>query len=456
MRRKRLAIIGAGMRAQRFLRALAEDHKDDCEVVAICDSSMDMLKVKSAELSKMGLAPRSFHSDDFDEMIAQTQPDEVIVLTPDYAHEQYACRAMVLGCDVIIEKPLTTSIESCMRFLQTQHETGRSCKMALNYRYAPFHCHIKRLLMDGAIGGVRQVNWITGVRLSHGAKFFHRWHSNKENTVSLLSHKAIHNFDLLHFWLADVPKRVFATSSRKMFGPENATRYGMEAHGERCGECTLTNTCPFFWDTVNLPSANETPEVVRARGRESGYYRDLCVFREDITADDTFSIAARYEGGAQLTMTWEVARTNSYLEFAGTRGALVVIDSGISIKGQDGSVEIIEPWTGQGGHGGGDTLMWNSMFSKTPQEDPYGCRADLRDGVWSMLMAISATESADTGRPVDITDKLSLERPDFVSIPSITDPIPTDALRKKVQYLLNKQPLADAPRTEAESYDAEG
>lgn len=453
---KRLAIVGAGMRAQRFLQALAGEHKDDCDVVAICDASLEMLREKSGELTAMGLSPRLFHSDRFDEMIEQTRPDDVLVLTPDYLHELYACRAMELGCDVIIEKPLTTSIESCVRLMRTQEETQKGCKMALNYRYAPRHRHIKRLLMDGVVGGVRQVNWIAGVPMSHGAKFFHRWHSNRENTPSLLASKAIHNFDLLSFWLGDVPRSVFATSSRKVFGPENAARYGLEAHGDRCGECSMTDTCPFFWDTVNLPSANETPEVVRARGREMGYYRDLCVFREDISNDDTFSIAAVYEGGTQLTMSWEVARTNSYLEFAGTRGSLVVTNTSMCINGHDGSVETIEPWTGTGGHGGGDPRMWKALFATTPPEDPYGCAADVRDGVWSLLMAIGATESAPTGKPVDLNSLLSVPRPTYVPIPLIDEPIATGDLRERMQAELNKPAVGVTPKTEAESFDAEG
>lgn len=48
----------------------------------------------------------AYLSTDFDKMITDTKPDEVIVTTgPDRTHNIYIIRAMELGCNVITEKP---------------------------------------------------------------------------------------------------------------------------------------------------------------------------------------------------------------------------------------------------------------------------------------------------------------------------------------------------------------
>ena len=39
----------------------------------------------------------------------------------------------------------------------------------------------------------------------HGADYFRRWHREKKNSGGLLVHKSSHHFDLVNWWLGDVP-----------------------------------------------------------------------------------------------------------------------------------------------------------------------------------------------------------------------------------------------------------
>lgn len=197
---KRIAIVGLGQRGMKFLEGLAE-HRNDTELAAVCDASVAMLEAKKPNLNALGLDP-SFHpAAKFAEMVESVKPDTVLVLTPDHTHVDYACAAMELGRDVIVEKPLTTNFENCQRIIDVQKQTGRSCVVTLNYRYNPAHRHIKDLLMKGTIGDIQQVVWAAGTGLAHGARFFRRWHSEKSLSGSLLVHKCCHLFDLVAFWL---------------------------------------------------------------------------------------------------------------------------------------------------------------------------------------------------------------------------------------------------------------
>lgn len=63
---------------------------------------------------------------EFDRMIAETQPDTVIVTTMDRTHHEYITRAMTLGCDVITEKPMTTDLEKLRANLAAIDATGKS------------------------------------------------------------------------------------------------------------------------------------------------------------------------------------------------------------------------------------------------------------------------------------------------------------------------------------------
>ena len=60
--------------------------------------------------------------DSFEEMIEQTKPDTVIITPKDCDHDYYAIKAMEAGCDVICEKPLTTTFEKCLAIKKVQEE----------------------------------------------------------------------------------------------------------------------------------------------------------------------------------------------------------------------------------------------------------------------------------------------------------------------------------------------
>lgn len=433
---KRIAMIGAGQRGEKFLGALSE-HRQDSELVAICDVSVAMLETKREDLKARGLEPRFYAADAFDRMVEEVKPDEVLVLTPDFTHEQYVCRAMELGCDVIVEKPLTTTYESCRNILAMQQKTGRQCRVTLNYRYQPRYQHLKELLMDGLIGNVVSVTWATGVPLHHGARFFRRWHGEKTYSGSLLVHKCVHLFDLVNFWLGTTPDRIFANGALNLFGPQMAPRLGLEDHSPRCGECRLTDRCPYYLDIETQETHNESPESVAARGKDIGYYRDQCVFRDAIDGYDTFSVVAHYPTGVQLDFSWMAGKQNEGLLFRGTLGSLSFSweKPGVFVhRPYGGSEAIIEPRTAEGGHGGADPILYRDLFSASPLKDPYGARADLRDGVWSVLMGLAALESIETGQPVNLLERVQVDRPDFSPIPASDCPIDPHPLRQELLH----------------------
>ena len=68
-----------------------------------------------------------------------------------------------------------------------------------------------------------------------------------------------------------------------------------------------------------------------------------------------------------------------------------------------GKPQIIEPWTGAGGHGGGDDVMLAEVFGSA-EPDKYLRRADERAGLYSCLIGASANKSFVSGGAVKIAD----------------------------------------------------
>lgn len=142
---------------------------------------MDYYNHQLASLDGFASLP-TYKPDQFDQMIAETLPNTVIVTTIDGTHHTFITRSMELGCDVISEKPMTTELPKLQAIYDTIEQTGRSLRVTFNYRYAPAYTCFRQLVMDGAVGRPLAVDFSWILDTSHGADYFRRWHRAKENS----------------------------------------------------------------------------------------------------------------------------------------------------------------------------------------------------------------------------------------------------------------------------------
>src|SRR5690349_11845072 len=116
--RRRYALVGAGARAGMFLRALAVEHADRGELVALADVNHTRMAAHNRWLEDLGAGPvKTYGAHDFTTMLAAERVDEVLVTTVDATHADYIVAALESGCDVVTEKPMTTDAEGCRRIL---------------------------------------------------------------------------------------------------------------------------------------------------------------------------------------------------------------------------------------------------------------------------------------------------------------------------------------------------
>ncbi|MHC4562494.1 MAG: Gfo/Idh/MocA family protein, partial [Planctomycetota bacterium] len=319
----RYAHVGLGGRSRMYLEAIAGEYSEYAEMVGICDSNPGRAEYYNSDLEKAGHSKvPAYSAEQFDQMIAETKPDKVIVTTgPDATHSDYIVRAMELGCDVITEKPMTTDEQRCQKILKTRAATGRDLQVTFNYRYSPHRCVVKELIMDGRIGEVYSVDFTWPLDTDHGADYFRRWHRQRGNSGSLLVHKATHHFDLVNWWIDDVPEEVFAHGSRKFYTPQTADEMGLTNRAERCLNCPEKGTCKFVLD---MAASEGLKKLYLDHEHHDGYFRDRCVFSEEIDIWDTMSLSVRYSRGALMNYTlmayapWE----GYYLSFTGSKGRI--------------------------------------------------------------------------------------------------------------------------------------
>jgi predicted dehydrogenase len=425
--KKRYALVGTGGRSSFFYTAIATDYHATSCIVALCDTNQTRMDYANSRLTTLGHgAVPTFLASDFDKMIADIKPDEVIVTTIDRTHHTYIVRALELGCNVVTEKPMTIDAPRCLDIFSAVDRTHRSVRVTFNYRYAPHNTKVFELLRSGAIGTVTSVHFEWLLNTSHGADYFRRWHRDKRNSGGLLVHKSTHHFDLVNFWLQTRPLSVYAQGDLKFYGKENAEKRGVTEFYNRARGSEVAKRDPFALHLKNIPTLKA---LYLDAEHEDGYYRDQSVFGDGISIEDTLNVLVRYRNGAVMTYSltayapWEGFRVN----FNGTGGRLemeVVENSYVNSGGDqslEGSIEKrsillrplfeqpreIEIEASKGAHGGGDSVLLQDLFGE-PVTDEYMRAASHIDGAASILTGIAANKSIATGQVVYVDDILKV------------------------------------------------
>ena len=399
--RHRVALVGTGHRGTGMWgKELLAGWRDRAEFVAICDLN----EVRAAHARK-AIGTNAPIYTDIDAMLAAAKPEIVIVCSRDDTHDEIIVKALEAGCRVITEKPMTTTPEKCRRILEAEIRTGNTVDVTFNYRFAPTAARIKQLLRDKAIGAVTSVDFHWYLDTQHGADYFRRWHAMEKNSGSLFVHKSTHHFDLLNWYLESTAREVSAFGTQRNYGRNGPFR------GERCQTCSHTRDCDFYLDMSKdewLTMLYEEPS------KEDGYFRDGCVYREDIDIPDTMTAMLRYENDVIVSYSLNTFMPiEGYtIAFNGTQGRIETrlfekqpfevpdADEILVVRNFGKGVErIAVPHTG-GGHFGGDDRMRNLIFHGG--HDPLGQRAGSRAGAMSVMVGVAALKSSRTGETVSI------------------------------------------------------
>lgn len=474
--RRRYAFVGTGHRAEIYFAALLGSHADVGEPVALCDVNPARMAYyqQLRQDARPGAAPLpTYGAGDFVQMLERERPDAVVVTSVDSTHAHYISLALDAGCDVITEKPLTTDADGCATIVAAAERGRGELVVTFNYRYSPRNSAVKQLLLDGAIGEVTSVSFEWLLDTVHGADYFRRWHRDKSRSGGLLVHKATHHFDLVNWWLAQVPQTVFAMGSLSFYGAANASRRGLGARPARSHGSPDLAGDPFALD---LQASERLRRLYLDAEVHDGYVRDQDVFSDGITIEDNMAVLVRYAGGPVLTYSlnahapWEGYRvgingTQGRVELSVVERAHVQAASAGDVVGTSRRPEVdpsAAPATGGvpgtsgapgmsempdddvrrtgselllqrhweparrvpivetgGSHGGGDSLLLDDLFRRGTTPDSLGRRAGYLDGVRSVLVGHSANLAVATGHPVTLAEfGLPLQAPGTGSAPA--------------------------------------
>jgi UDP-N-acetyl-2-amino-2-deoxyglucuronate dehydrogenase len=137
------ALVGVGKVTD--LHAAALENLPGSDFTAVCGRSREKTEGYAA---RFGIRAYT----DVSEMVEQEKIDVVLILTPHPNHREPAVAALEAGANVLVEKPLASSLEDCDAMIHAAGRCGKQLGMISQRRwYRPVQ-RVMRAIEDGKIG----------------------------------------------------------------------------------------------------------------------------------------------------------------------------------------------------------------------------------------------------------------------------------------------------------------
>ena len=412
-----ISIIGVGARGAEAYGRYIHTCKDKFKIVSLCD-------VNEYRLEKYGKTfevPVEERYTDEDEFFIKKRSDVLLIATMDRMHVRQALKALDLGYDLVLEKPISDDAQELRMLTEKAKEKGRMVMVCHVLRYSVMVSKLKKLLDEGTIGRLISMDQTENVCFWHQAHSFVRgnWR-NREQTTPMIMQKCCHDLDLIQYFIGARCRSVASMGALSYFKAENRP----EDAADRCLDCKYKMDCkysayriyidgwlsggkkeefPYNLITDILPL---TEEALTTSLRETNYGK--CVFACDNNVVDNQTTIMQFENGVTATLKMEAftARGGRDFRFFGTEGELELyeIEDKIILRRfmEEPKVwkisELVDELGGQGegGHGGSDWRMFDSLYNIYFKDKLHASSA-IEGSVESHYMALAAEESRLNG-----------------------------------------------------------
>jgi hypothetical protein len=398
--------LGAGGRGNVYGN-FALKFPDQLDIVGVAEP----IPIRNERYAQKHAIPDSNRFDTWERVFERPKfADAVIITTPDALHYGPCMKALEMGYDVLLEKPIAPTEKECRNILAMTKKTGRIVAVCHVLRYAPYFVKMKELIAAGAVGEIISVQHLEPIEHLHMAHSYVRgnWHNSKETTPIILA-KSCHDLDIIK-WVIDKPcKEIVAFGDLKWFHKGNAP----EGSTERCTDgCKVERECPYsairsYYEKRQRTYVFDLPEDKDKHGdyimnqlKTTNYGR--CVYRMDNDQPDHYITSMRFADNVTVSFSMEAftsyhgRRTRimgSMGDMVGDMQELVVTDfrNGKKVKLVP-KAEDVENYKNSG-HGGGDWLLARDFVQAVAQQNPALLTSTIDNSIESHIMGFMAEES---------------------------------------------------------------
>lgn len=424
MKQYSFILIGAGGRGITYTREMLK-MPEKYKLVGVADP-LDYKRERC--MKEFGLTADQCYCDWRDILAKPKMADIAIIATMDDMHYEPAMKAIELGYDLLLEKPVANTEKECIDIANAAKAKGVKVLVCHVLRYTPFYRTVKSIIESGMIGDVVSVDQVEAIGDVHFSHSYVRgnWHSTKTAAPMILA-KSCHDLDIIQ-WLVGKPcTAVSSFGSLKHFRAENAPA----GAPKKCidGTCPVKEECPYNCYRVYVDNEDRVwsgwKDILKAMYATHPDFTDEeicevlrntdfgnCVYYCDNDALDHQVVNMEFEGGATAVLTVNAFNAGGrYTRIYGTKGELWAFMSDEEIyvrtlsKRERHYIPVVKTEESiAGGHGGGDYGIVADLYNfLNGEEVKYGA-SEIGVSVENHMIGFAAEESRLTETVVNIDE----------------------------------------------------
>ena len=409
----KLVVIGAGSRGNTY-STFATNFPDRAQVVAVVDPDAE----KRNRLADKCGVPAENRYNSWEEFVQLPKmADAVLICTQDAMHEGPAVACAKCGYDILLEKPMAPTEESCKRIVAAVKEAGVIFAVCHVLRYTKYTRMVKQLIESGRIGDIISIQHLEPLGYWHQAHSFVRgkWRNEAESSFMLLA-KSCHDVDWLRGIMDRKCKKIQSFGSLRHFKASEKPA----GAADRCVDCpaAIESRCPYsalkiyfrdrfdcghkLWP-VNVLTADVTEENLMEALKTGPYGR--CVYACDNDVVDTQTVNMLFEDDTTVSMTMTAFDFHSARKsrIFGTRGQIETDSRIIKVREfANETEEVIDTETVNdggilSGHGGGDFGLMEAFVKAVAEQNSKYILSGTDETLESHLMVFAAEKSRRNG-----------------------------------------------------------
>ncbi len=241
-----IGVIGAGLIGRKHLRKLNE-HRD-YELVGIADVNVAHVSAEH---------PKTLVFADYRQLLDEARPQAVIIASPNQLHAETGIECARRGIDILIEKPVTDTIETAAALMAEVRKAGIKSLVGHHRRHHLQVRTLKALLGEGRIGDVVGVSAIWATHKSADYFKMAPWRTEPGGGPVLIN--LIHEIDFLRFTVGEITAvEAIASNRQRGFAVEDTAAALIEFDNGALGTFFVSDSVVSPWTTEQ--GVGESPE----------------------------------------------------------------------------------------------------------------------------------------------------------------------------------------------------
>lgn len=205
-KKHRILVVGCGSIGERHLRCFQKTGR--CEV-EVCDANAELLAKVSAQYEAPSHA-------DLHEALGGTPPDALVICTPAPTHLSIARQGLQHGTALLIEKPLSTSLDGVEETRRAIQRADRHVAVAYVYHVFPWILKACRHVHSGALGRVLHATMHAGQHFpTFRPAYRDIYYAKREQGGGCIQDAITHAMNAME-WILGPATRVFCDAGHQM------------------------------------------------------------------------------------------------------------------------------------------------------------------------------------------------------------------------------------------------